>query len=178
MKQADVGLSLATNRTRRREFLAQMEHAVPWAALVHLVARQAPGGPQGASAVLGGDIAADSLQPAVAHAERPGDGRSAPRMRLPLENRVRSPVFKRQLSAAPPASVAHIASGSHSPKSNVVVHGCRTRSSPSLPAGLARGWRTIGDGRRPSSDAATGSLWARCPSSRPCGSSNCGSPRP
>ena len=42
MKQADLGLSLTTKRTRKREFLAQMERVVPWAALVALVAPHAP----------------------------------------------------------------------------------------------------------------------------------------
>jgi len=44
MKQADLGLNLTTKRTRKREFLAQMERMVPWVALVELVA---PYGPQG-----------------------------------------------------------------------------------------------------------------------------------
>ncbi len=30
MKQADLDLNLTTERTRKREFLAQMERAVPW----------------------------------------------------------------------------------------------------------------------------------------------------
>ena len=34
MKQADLGLNLTTKRTRKREFLAEMERVVPWAALV------------------------------------------------------------------------------------------------------------------------------------------------
>ena len=42
MKQADLGLNLTTKRTRKREFLAQMERVVPWAALVQLVAPHAP----------------------------------------------------------------------------------------------------------------------------------------
>ena len=37
MKQADIGLDLTTKRTRNREFLAQMERVVPWAALVSLI---------------------------------------------------------------------------------------------------------------------------------------------
>lgn len=37
MKQANLGLELTTKRTRKREFLAQMERVVPWAALVQLV---------------------------------------------------------------------------------------------------------------------------------------------
>ena len=47
MKQADLGLNLTTKRTRKREFLAQMEHVVPWTALVQLVAPQAPEGRKG-----------------------------------------------------------------------------------------------------------------------------------
>jgi len=37
MKQADLVLNLTTKRTRKREFLAQMERVVPWPALVELV---------------------------------------------------------------------------------------------------------------------------------------------
>lgn len=44
MKQADLGLNLSTKRTRKREFLAQMERVVPWAALVQLVTPHAPEG--------------------------------------------------------------------------------------------------------------------------------------
>jgi len=47
MKQADLGLNLTTKRTRKREFLAQMEHVVPWAALVELVSPHAPEGKKG-----------------------------------------------------------------------------------------------------------------------------------
>ena len=47
MKQIDLGLNLTTKRTRKREFLAQMEHVVPWAALVELVAPYAPEGKRG-----------------------------------------------------------------------------------------------------------------------------------
>ncbi len=42
MKQADLGLSLTTKKTRKREFLAQMERVVPWAELVAVVAPYAP----------------------------------------------------------------------------------------------------------------------------------------
>lgn len=41
MKQTDLGLNLTPKRTRKREFLAQMERVVPWAALVELVAPSA-----------------------------------------------------------------------------------------------------------------------------------------
>jgi transposase, IS5 family len=47
MKQAELGLNLSTKRTRKREFLAQMERVVPWAALVALVAPYAPEGKKG-----------------------------------------------------------------------------------------------------------------------------------
>ncbi len=47
MKQADLGLNLTTKRTRKREFLAQMERVVPWAALVQIVAPHAAEGKKG-----------------------------------------------------------------------------------------------------------------------------------
>jgi IS5 family transposase len=47
MKQVDLGLNLTTKRTRKREFLAQMERVVPWVALVELVAPYAPEGKKG-----------------------------------------------------------------------------------------------------------------------------------
>lgn len=47
MKQADLGLNLTTKRTRKREFLAQMERVVPWAALVELVLPYAAEGKKG-----------------------------------------------------------------------------------------------------------------------------------
>lgn len=42
MKQPDLGLNLTTKRTRKREFLAEMERVVPWAALVALITPYAP----------------------------------------------------------------------------------------------------------------------------------------
>ena len=47
MKQADLGLNLTTKRTRKREFLAEMERVVPWAALVTLITPYAPEGKRG-----------------------------------------------------------------------------------------------------------------------------------
>jgi len=47
MKQSDLGLNLTTKRTRKREFLAQMERVVPWGSLVELVAPYAPEGKRG-----------------------------------------------------------------------------------------------------------------------------------
>ena len=42
MKQADLGLNLSTRRTRKREFLDEMNLVVPWAELVALIAPHAP----------------------------------------------------------------------------------------------------------------------------------------
>ena len=47
MKQADLGLNLTTKRTRKREFLGEMERVVPWAALVALITPYAPEGKRG-----------------------------------------------------------------------------------------------------------------------------------
>jgi transposase, IS5 family len=47
MKQAELGLNLSTKRTRKREFLEQMDRVVPWAAVVALVAPYAPEGRRG-----------------------------------------------------------------------------------------------------------------------------------
>ncbi|HMN22735.1 MAG TPA: IS5 family transposase [Ottowia sp.] len=47
MQQADLGLNLTTKRTRKREFLSEMEQVVPWAALVALIAPYAPEGKRG-----------------------------------------------------------------------------------------------------------------------------------
>ena len=47
MKQADLGLNLSTKRTRKREFLEQMDRVVPWAELNELIAPYAPEGRRG-----------------------------------------------------------------------------------------------------------------------------------
>jgi transposase, IS5 family len=47
MKQADLGLNLTSKRTRKREFLDEMNRVVPWADLVALVAPFAPDGKRG-----------------------------------------------------------------------------------------------------------------------------------
>ncbi len=47
MEQADLGLNLTTKRTRKREFLAEMERLVPWTALVALITPYAPEGKRG-----------------------------------------------------------------------------------------------------------------------------------
>jgi len=47
MKQAALDLSLSVNKTRKHEFLAQMDKVVPWAALVELIAPYYPDGKKG-----------------------------------------------------------------------------------------------------------------------------------
>jgi len=47
MKQADLGLNLTAKRTRKREFLDEMNRVVPWADLVTLVTPFAPEGRRG-----------------------------------------------------------------------------------------------------------------------------------
>jgi IS5 family transposase len=42
MQQVDLGLNLSTKRTRKREFLAQMERVVAWAELEALIDPHAP----------------------------------------------------------------------------------------------------------------------------------------
>jgi IS5 family transposase len=42
MKQLGLGLNLSTKRTRKREFLDEMERVVPWAALVQIVEPHCP----------------------------------------------------------------------------------------------------------------------------------------
>ena len=44
MKQAALPLSLNVKKTRKAEFLAQMERVVPWAELVALIAPYYPEG--------------------------------------------------------------------------------------------------------------------------------------
>ncbi len=47
MKQTDLGLNLSTKRTRKREFLDEMNRVVPWADLVMLITPYAPEGRRG-----------------------------------------------------------------------------------------------------------------------------------
>ena len=47
MKQLGLGLGNSTKRTRRREFLEQMDRVVPWADLVALIAPFMPEGKRG-----------------------------------------------------------------------------------------------------------------------------------
>lgn len=47
MKQTNLGLNLSTKKTRKREFLEEMDRVVPWAALVELIVPYAPEGKKG-----------------------------------------------------------------------------------------------------------------------------------
>ena len=47
MKKTSLDLNLSTRRTRKHEFLAQMQLVVPWAALVELIAPYYPEGKNG-----------------------------------------------------------------------------------------------------------------------------------
>ena len=47
MKQLGLGLNLSTRKTRKREFLEEMERVVPWAALVQIVTPYYPKGKTG-----------------------------------------------------------------------------------------------------------------------------------
>jgi transposase, IS5 family len=39
MKQTSLGLNLSTKKTRKREFLDEMERVVPWKVLVEIIER-------------------------------------------------------------------------------------------------------------------------------------------
>ncbi len=47
MKQSDLGLTLSTKRTRKREFLEEMQRVVPWSELIALIAPHYPKGKTG-----------------------------------------------------------------------------------------------------------------------------------
>jgi IS5 family transposase len=47
MKQANLDLSLGVKKTRKREFLDQMDKVVPWQALIELIAPCYPEGKKG-----------------------------------------------------------------------------------------------------------------------------------
>ena len=42
MKQSSLGLDLTTRKTRKREFLEEMDRVVPWAELVALIEQHSP----------------------------------------------------------------------------------------------------------------------------------------
>ena len=47
MKQSSLDLNLSNKKTRKREFLLEMDRVVPWAALVELIAPYYPEGRNG-----------------------------------------------------------------------------------------------------------------------------------
>ena len=47
MKQSRLDLNLSVKKTRKREFLSEMDLVVPWSALVELIAPDYPEGRQG-----------------------------------------------------------------------------------------------------------------------------------
>ena len=79
MKQAGLGLNLTTKRTRKREFLAEMERVVPWGALVRVIEPHYPKARRGRPPIALETHAAHPLPAAVVQPVRPGDGRSAAR---------------------------------------------------------------------------------------------------
>ena len=62
MKQANLGLDLTTKRTRKREFLDEMNRVVPWSVLVELVASHAPVGYKGRTGVYELMVVDDALR--------------------------------------------------------------------------------------------------------------------
>ena len=79
MKQAVLDLKLSVKKTRKREFLGQMERVVPWAALVALIVLIAPYYPEGRTGrppfALETVLRVHFLQQ-LAQPVGPGDGRS------------------------------------------------------------------------------------------------------
>lgn len=86
MKQTALDLNLSLKKTRKREFLEQMERVVPWAALVELIAPYYPQGLTGRPPFFAGDHAANSLHAAMVHAVGPWHARSL--LRYPAVPRV------------------------------------------------------------------------------------------
>ena len=65
MNQAALGLNLSLKKTRKREFLREMERFVSWAALVTLIAPNYPKVRTGLPAVCAGDDAVHAFLAAV-----------------------------------------------------------------------------------------------------------------
>ena len=84
MSFAESGFERRPKRTRRQQFLAEMDAVIPWQRLVALVEPVQPkmgarSGQQGPAALLGGDDAAHPLHAAVVRTFRSGDGRGLAR---------------------------------------------------------------------------------------------------
>ena len=69
MQQFDLGLNLSTKKTRKREFLEQMQQVVPWKDLVAVIAPYAPEGAHRPTSISCGDAAAHSLYAAMVHTQ-------------------------------------------------------------------------------------------------------------
>ena len=76
MKQAALDLNLSLKKTRKREFLAQMERVVPWAALVALIAPYYPEGRTGRPPFALETMLRVHLPSAMVQPVGPGDGGS------------------------------------------------------------------------------------------------------
>ena len=76
MKQAALDLNFSLKKTRKREFLAQMNQVVPWAALVELITPYYPEAHTGRPPFALETMAARSFSPAVVWPFGPGDGGS------------------------------------------------------------------------------------------------------
>ena len=67
---------LSVKKTRKREFLAQMEHVVPWSALVALIAPYYPEGRTGRPPFALETMLSIHFLQQLAQPVEPGDGRS------------------------------------------------------------------------------------------------------
>ena len=76
MKQAALDLKLSLKKTRKREFLEQMERVVPWAALVALIAPYYPEGRTGRPPFALETMLRVHLPSAMVQPVGPGDERS------------------------------------------------------------------------------------------------------
>ena len=76
MKQAALDLKLSVKKTRKREFLEQMERVVPWAALVALIAPHYPEGRTGRPPFALETMLRVHLPSAMVQPVGPGDGGS------------------------------------------------------------------------------------------------------
>ena len=76
MKQAALDLKLSVKKTRKREFLEQMERVVPWAALVALIAPYYPEGRTGRPPFALETMLRVHLPSAMVQPVGPGDERS------------------------------------------------------------------------------------------------------
>ena len=73
MKQAALDLRLGVKKTRKREFLEQMERVVPWASLVAFIVL--PRGSYRLAALCLGDDAAHAFPSVMVQPVGPDDGR-------------------------------------------------------------------------------------------------------